>query len=120
MLSFADEIFLHFPDDENGDVLRRMADSDFPFEQPHDVDFYAVFPSHDDANLVARQLIGGHDAGERLAAVKTAPHHRAGTELKVVKTMLVTHENVTAFETRLADLCRTHGGKLDGWGVLQD
>ena len=111
---------MHFPDDENGDVPRRMAASDFPFDQPHDVDFFAVFASNEDAKLVATQYIADHEAGDPMAAVSTGAHHRAGTELKLVKKMLVTHENVTAFENRLAERCRRNGGELDGWGVLQD
>ena len=109
-----------FPDDENGDVLRRMADSDFPFSQPHDVDFFALFARNDDAAFVAKQFIADHKAGNRVAAVKTSAHESGGTELKIVKSMLVTHENVSAFETLLAERCARFDSKLDGWGVMQD
>jgi hypothetical protein len=111
---------MQFPDDENGDVLRRMAASGFPFDKPHEVDFFAVFPTMEAANTVARQYMADHHAGATMAGVETGPHHRAGAELKLVKTMLVTHENVTAFEGLLAERSRQVGGELDGWGVLQD
>ena len=43
-----------------------------------------------------------------------------GVELKVVRKMLATHDGITEFERRLGDLCAAHGGRLDGWGVMQD
>ena len=111
---------MQFPDDENGDVLRRMAASGFDFGPPHDVDFYAVFPARADAMLVARQLIEADAREMALAGVSTNGAPEGGTELKVVRNMLVTHEGVTAFERRLGDLCAAYSGRLDGWGVMQD
>jgi hypothetical protein len=110
---------LHFPDDENGDVLRRMAASHFNFDVPHDVDFFALFSRGEDAATVAKLLIADAQ-NQSLAAVKTSEADRGGTELKVVKRMFVTHENVTAFELLLGRVCTRHGGELDGWGVMQD
>ena len=109
-----------FPDDENGDVLRRMAVSDFPFSKFHDVDFFALFARNEDAAFVAKQFIADHEAGNPLVAVKTVPHEAGRTELRIVKSMLVTHESVTAFENLLADRCARFDSQLDGWGVMQD
>jgi len=110
---------VQFPNDENGDVLRRMAASGFAFGQPHDVDFFAIFPRKDDAMRVAKLLAAADRTDNSLTAI--ADSHQSGqTELKIVRNMLVTHENVTAFEAFLGELCAGHGGALDGWGVLQD
>ena len=111
---------MQFPDDENGDVLRRMHASGFDFGQPHDVDFFALFAKNEDATVVAKQFIADHETGDPLVSVKTASHDSGRTELAIVKSMLVTHENVTAFENLLADRCASFDGKLDGWGVMQD
>lgn len=110
---------MQFPDDEDGDVLRRMAASGFDFSLPHDVDFYAVFPARADAVLVARQVVEA-DAEETIAGVSTSGAPDGATELKVVRKMLITHDAITAFERRLGDLCAAHAGRLDGWGVMQD
>ncbi|NJC04593.1 hypothetical protein GGQ97_000386 [Sphingomonas kaistensis] len=111
---------MQFPDDENGDVLRGMAGSGFDFGSPHDVDFYAVFPVGADADLVARQLIEA-DAGESvLSGMSTTQLPDGATELKVSRKMLITHHAIGAFEHRPGDLCAAHGGRLDGWGVMQD
>ena len=111
---------MQFPDDENGDVLRRMAASGFDFGRAHDVDFYAVFGEQANAALVARQLIEADRSENALAGVSTNSMQDGGIELKVVRKMLATHDGITAFERRLRDLCAPHGGRLDGWGVMQD
>lgn len=111
---------MQFPDDENGDVLRRMAASGFDFGRAHDVDFYAVFAEQANAALVTRQLIDADLSENALAGVSTNSMQDGGIELKVVRKMLATHDGITAFERRLSDLCAAHGGRLDGWGVMQD
>ena len=111
---------MHFPDDENGDVLRRMAASGFDFGRVHEIDFYALFAKQADAALVARQLIEADRSEHSLAAVSTDAGRNGSTELKVVRTMRATHDGISAFERRLGELCAAHGGELDGWGVMQD
>lgn len=109
-----------FPNDENGDVLRRMQAHGFPFSKPHDVEFFAIFPSKETAYAVARLYVADDKAGDTLVTIRTQRAERGGMELKLVKSMLVTHENVTRFESRLAERVAEHDGHLDGWGVMQD
>ena len=111
---------MQFPDDENGDVLRRMAASAFDFSLAHDVDFYALFRLKEDAARVARQLAEADRAENSLTSVTTDTHQDGATELKIVRKMLVTHDSVTTFERYLGEICQRHGGELDGWGVMQD
>ena len=109
-----------FPDDENGDVFRRMEASAFDFSRPHNVDFFAIFPTMREANEVAKQFIADHHAGAPLVSVKTRPSEKGVTELMIVKSMLVTHEDVTNFENLLGRRVAQHDGCLDGWGVMQE
>jgi len=109
-----------FPDDENGDVLRRMEASGFDFSVPHDVEFFAVFRTEYEADVVARQFVADRTGGEPITAIETRPAENGGMELMVVKSMLVTHENVSSFEARLAERVSRHDGYMDGWGVLQE
>jgi hypothetical protein len=111
---------VQFPDDENGDVLRRLVASGFDFSRAHDVDFYAVFRSKNDAALVAKQLVEGDRSVNSLASVTTSTRNDSATELKIVRTMLVTHDNISKFERYFGEICDTRGGELDGWGVVQD
>lgn len=110
---------MSFPDDENGDVFRRMEASCFNFSIPHNVDFFAVLPNMEEADAVAKQFIAGHDAGEPIVSVETCPGEK-GAELTIVKAMLVTYENVTQFEKLLARRVARHDGYVDGWGVMQE
>ena len=46
-----------FPDDENGDVLRRMQADGFDFTQPHNIEFFAIFPTEEDADELSGDAI---------------------------------------------------------------
>lgn len=111
---------MHFPDDQNGDALRRMAASGFDFSRAHDVDFFAVFRVEEDAALVARKLVEAGRPEDLGNSVMTGTHPSGGFELKVVRQMFVTHGDIIRFERFLGDMCAQHGGLLDGWGVEQD
>lgn len=52
-----------FPSDANGEVFRRLKKSGLDFSKPHDVDFFAIFPTKLDAKLVGKPYIDGHKAG---------------------------------------------------------
>lgn len=110
---------MQFPMDENGDVLRRMADHGFDFSKPHALEFFAVFSTKEEADSVAAEYVSDHKAGDTLEQVETRPCDQGGMELQVTKSMLATHGNITAFENKLAARVAQHDGYLDGWGVLQ-
>jgi hypothetical protein len=109
---------VQFPDDENGDVLRRMAASGFDFGRVHPVDFFAIFPARANAESVARQLIEADRSAGALASVTTGAHPR-GTELRVSRKMLISHAGITAYEQQLGETAVAQGGAVDGWGVEQ-
>ncbi len=44
---------MHFPEDENGDVLRRMHEAGMDLLQAHDIDFWHLFPTKADAEAMA-------------------------------------------------------------------
>jgi len=109
-----------FPDDENGDVLRRMQQHGFDLTKAYPIEFFAVYATEEDADIVARQYLADHKTGDRLENIETRPHDVGGMELLLVKQMMPTHENITAFETLLAERTASVEGYLDGWGVLQE
>jgi len=92
----------------------------FNFSKPHDVEFFAVFRTEEEADSVALQYVADHEAGDKLVNIETRPAESGGMELELVKNMLVTHENVSAFEALLQSRVSAHDGYLDGWGVLQE
>jgi len=110
---------MEFPNDDNGDVFRRMREAAVDFATPHDVEFFAVLPTEAAAEAVAMLYVADRARGEALVNIETRPAEDGGMELELVKRMLLTHADVTAFKQCLAERVGAHGGDLDGWGVLQ-
>ena len=111
---------MNFPDDANGDVLRRLQESNFDFSIPHSVDFYTVLSTEEEADFVAKEYANDHKNGDILDNIETNPYEEGGMELILAKKMLVTYENITKFEAKLQLRVSHHEGYLDGWGVLQE
>ena len=109
-----------YPDTASGDVFRRLEAHRFDFSVPHEVEFFMIFPDEQGAEAVAKGFVAEHKEGERLANVETRPGHEGGMELIIAKEMLVTYDNVTQFEAELGKRAAAFGGRLDGWGVLQE
>ena len=111
---------MEFPKDATGDVLRRMHASGFDFGSEHPIEFFAVFPTEEAADTVAKQYLAEHKAGDKLVNIETQPAESGGMELILAKRMLATHENISAFEKKLAERSAGAGGRADGWGVMQE
>ena len=111
---------MQLPADVNGDVFRRMQKSGFDFSKPHDVEFFAVFRTEEEADAIAKQYLADHRAGQRLVNIETRPADEGGMELLLVKNMLLTYEGIVDFERKLQERVSTCDGYLDGWGVLQE
>jgi hypothetical protein len=103
-----------FPDDENGDVLFRIAARGGNLINLNEVDFYHVFPSEFDARSFASELLDSDK-------VEVKPYDRAEGftwQVCVTRTMLPTHQNITTHETHLAARAKRHEGRPDGWGLM--
>lgn len=111
---------MQFPNDANGDVLRRMQSHGFDFSKEHPIEFFAVYASEEEADKVAKMYVADLKSGERLVNIETRPYPEGGMELVLVKKMRASYENITGFEKRLQDRTNTVDGYLDGWGVLQE
>jgi len=107
-----------YPDDVNGDVFRRLEEDDFDFSIEHPVDFYAIYASEEEADLVARQYATDWKSGQKFKNIETRPSDKGGMELELVPIMMVTYDNIIAFENKLAERTSKVNGCLDGWGVL--
>ena len=103
------------PNDDNGDVLRRLEADGDDLSRPRDVDFNVVFPDEARAMDFARRFRrDGYSATVRFANVReTHPW-----EVLVVKNMIPTHIGITGFERELQDVADALGGYNDGWGCV--
>jgi hypothetical protein len=108
-----------YPDDVNGDVFRRMESHGFDFSSEHVVDFHAVFATEAMADQIAQMYLADHKANGKFTNIETKPFPEGGMELTLSKRMFVSYEEVTAFESTLADRIALVDGYFDGWGVLQ-
>jgi hypothetical protein len=105
----------HFPNDENGDVLRRMQQDGDDLTKPRNIDFTVVFPSQRTAEEFANHFRGlGHNVSiEETKCVPELPW-----DVIVVKYMLPSHHEISQFEGTLDMLASALGGRNDGWGCV--
>jgi hypothetical protein len=106
-----------YPDDVNGDVFRRLEEANFDFSIEHPVDFYAIYATEEEADLVARQYATDWRRGKQFKNIETRPSEKGGMELELVPIMMVTYKNIVDFEKTLAERTAKVNGYLDGWGV---
>jgi hypothetical protein len=106
-----------FPEDENGDALRRMAADGIDLVSPRVVDFEHCFPDEASAKAFHSAAVGS--VLEVKLFESDADEHR-GWEVQCRVRMVPTHAAITQTEARLADLAQTFGGFADGWGSLSN
>ena len=107
-----------YPNDDNGDVFRRLEEDGFDFSLEYEVDFFAIYATEVEADIVAKQYAGDWKSGQKFKNIETRPSDKGGMELELVPIMKVTYANVIAFEKKLLERTEKVKGYLDGWGVL--
>ncbi len=106
---------MNHPNDDNGDVLRRMESNGDDLSRPRNIDFVVVFPDQTSAEIFA-DTVRQHGyviSVEFAETVKELPW-----EVIVVKHMVPSHQDITDFERELQDEATSLGGRNDGWGCL--
>ncbi len=104
---------LIFPDDVDGDVLRRLEESGFDFQKPTTIDFNVDFdswPPHPDAVSKLKEFAGAIEIyepdGEYSGYILFNIH-----QILSYKLVIETQDNVTS-------LVAEYGGICESWGVL--
>jgi hypothetical protein len=106
-----------FPDDENGAVLRQMADQGIDLVSPRTIEFEHCFP--DEAR--ARAFLAAVSGMVREARlIPPDPDEGRGWEVECTERMVPTHAAITETELRLADVAKRFDGDGDGWGSLSN
>lgn len=103
------------PDDENGQVLRRMLEhgDDLCIARP--IDFEHVLPSAKAAETMAERA---RALGFDVVIARRGLLSRS-RDVRCTRTMVPTHAVITEAEEGLAAIARELGGHEDGWGCLQ-
>jgi Regulator of ribonuclease activity B len=102
-----------FPDDENGDILRRMRTDGDDLSRPRTVDFEHQFSKKSDALLFVTEICGG----ETKVSISRAGQSDIW-DVQVSMYMVPTHAAITEAETRLGNIARGFSGNPDGWGCF--
>jgi hypothetical protein len=103
-----------FPEDENGDVLRRMVEHGDDLSKARNIEFQHVFPTKSGALAFL-----GEVSGEGLYVTISWYADERCWNVQVARHMLPGHCEITAMETSLEQAARRHGGNADGWGCLK-
>jgi hypothetical protein len=100
-----------FPNDQNGNVLRRMQKDGDDLSQPRDINFTVVLPDSD-----AVQEFGSYfyNLGLQVKAKKNDTVPGLPWEVVVTVNMLPTYEDITDFEQKLEKVAVPLGGRNDG------
>lgn len=104
-----------FPDDANGDVLRRMEAAGDDLTRPRDIEFTVAFPDENTAKQFAAHVstLGYPASVELTETVDDLPW-----DVVVVKHGIPSHKEIGAFEEWLQEAADPFGGRNDGWGCL--
>ena len=106
-----------YPDDDNGDVLRRLEGQGDDLTKSRNIDFSVVFPIESAAERFAKHFRAqGVTASVYFAEeMKEFPWN-----VNVAKNMTPSHQEISDFETLLQGVAETLGGHNDGWGCFSE
>jgi len=101
---------MDWPQDADGDVMRRLSAAGFAFDTPTSIDFNVDFDEWPPDELA-------------LAAISNAFPDASITQeddyVSVQITSLVSYEVVTSVQERLSALTANYRGRCDSWGLMQ-
>lgn len=106
---------MNIPNDDNGDVLRRMLSHGDDLSKPRDIDFNHVFQSERDASIFC-------EASKRIGFDRMSYRYweeGSAWDVLVKIFMIPSHSEITEIELTLDTLAKKFGGRADGWGCLQ-
>jgi hypothetical protein len=103
-----------FPNDSDGDALRRVAFDGSDFSKPMLIDFHVAVPDKSSANGLGKIAA---NLGYRVS-VYESPGCALPWTCQCSTRMLATYEGVIAIQDELCGISADFGGKPDGWGTF--
>ena len=107
----ADTMNFDFPNDSDGEALRRIAEDGSDMSKPMSIDFHVAAPSKTDAELIAA-TVTKHD----YEASISFDEETAAWTVWCSRDMIATHKNVVEAQSQLDELSKPFDGYSDGWG----
>lgn len=104
---------MDFPNDADGDSLRRVVECGSDLSQPMSIDFTIEAPNENAARRIA-DLASAQGFDPSISDNEG----RSSWSVYCSKFMLATYEGVVAAQAQLNELSRLHGGRCDGWSTF--
>jgi hypothetical protein len=102
-----------YPDDTDGDALRRVAADGSDMTRPMRIDFSLTVPDVASARSVV-EVVSAHGFEPKISV---SPGD-SSVSVYCAKTMLATYDGVVASQAELNRLCKCFGAECDGWGTF--
>jgi hypothetical protein len=102
---------IDFPDDADGDALRRVA-TDSDMDRPMAIDFMVAVPNE----LAGREIVV-QVASAGFTAYVAQDDESGKWTCYCTKTMLATYDGIVSAQSELDLLAQPFGGYSDGWGT---
>jgi hypothetical protein len=104
-----------FPDDENGDVLRRLQKDGDDLAKLREVNFTVVFATEKPAQEFGEHFVR---RGYKISIEKSNCVPDMPWDVVVTRHMAPSHSGITQFEEELQEIAEGLGGRNDGWGCF--
>lgn len=106
-----------YPNDANGDALRRMEAEGDDLSRRRNIDFTVVFPDKNSAEEFARHF---RSLGNEVSVDANESDRDFPWDVVVVQHMLPSHAEIANFEKLLQSAADALGGHNDGWGCFSE
>lgn len=107
---------MQFPADDNGEMLKAMADAGMDLTKSMNIDFFLVFDERSDAESVLEDLTAKNDGAELELQFNEEVEK---WEIIASYHMVPEYDAIIAKETELNSFAGEFDGMTDGWGVMQ-
>jgi hypothetical protein len=104
-----------YPDDANGDVLRRMEANGDDLTRPRNIDFTVVFADENSAEQFAKHF---RALGHEVSVKETGTEQDFPWDVVVVQHMLPSYHGISNFENLMQSVADGWGGHNNGWGCF--
>lgn len=106
-----------YPNDANGEALRRMEAQGDDLTRPRDIDFTVAFADANSAEQFAEHFRG---LGHKVSVEPTEADPDFPWDAVVVQHIVPSYDGITNFEKLLQSIADGWGGHNDGWGCFSE
>jgi regulator of RNase E activity RraB len=106
-------VAMDYPDDNDGDALRKVAEAGADMSSPMVIEFSIEAADERSARNIA-ELVDAQGFDPSISDNEG----RGSWSVYCAKSMLATYDGVVAVQAELTALVAAHGGHCDGWGTF--